>query len=310
VKLVTYRQGHGPYQPGAVIGERIVDVAKGIRLVTHGEAALSYDAGDYRLDMRRLLEWGLMPAVAAMVENLEEQLARGEERLQSLGVIAELNKVTLGPPILEPSKMVAVALNYQSHAEEAGVPIPKAPPLFPKYPSNLVGHKGLVKLPGVSSKIDYEGELALVIGSYASNVSRADAYSVIFGYSIMNDVTARDYQHMTSQFTAGKCMDTFAPTGPWIITSDEVPSPHELALETFVNDELRQEDSTGGMIFDIPDLIEYITSVMTLLPGDIIATGTPGGVGAFAKPPRWLEDGDTVRVSISGIGDLENGVAA
>ncbi len=218
-----------------------------------------------------------------------------------------LSKVTLAAP-LRPGKIIAIGRNYPEHAAELSHEVPAAPLIFAKFPSSIIGHGETISWrASITQKVDWEGELAVVIGKKARDVSEADAYKHVFGYTIANDVSARDLQlEVDSQWTRGKSLDTFCPMGPFIITRDEVPDPHALSVKTTVNDEVVQEGETGSMMFKIPQLIAYCSRMFTLEPGDVILTGTPPGVGHGRKPPQYLKHGDTVTVSISGIGELSN----
>lgn len=219
-----------------------------------------------------------------------------------------LSTVTLKAPVLHPSKIMCIGLNYRDHAAEANQPIPTYPTLFAKYPNCLIGSGESIVLPKISSQVDYEGELGVVIGRRARDVSEAEALSYVAGYLPFNDVSARDFQHRTSQWTIGKTFDTFGPMGPALVTVDEVADPQNLNLRVSIGDELLQNSNTRNLIFPVAELISYLSAVMTLEPGDVIATGTPGGVGGARKPPRYLQPGDTVRVEIEGLGVLENAV--
>ena len=218
--------------------------------------------------------------------------------------------VTLKAPILHPSKIMCIGLNYRDHAAESDQPLPDYPTVFAKYPNSVIGHGEPIVLPKISAQVDYEGELAVVIGRRAREVAHADALRYVAGYAPFNDVSARDFQHRTSQWTIGKTFDTFAPLGPALVTADEVPDPQALDLRVSIGKEILQSSNTGQMVFSVADLIAYLSAVMTLEPGDIIATGTPGGVGAARKPPRYLRPNETVRVEIEGLGRLENPIVA
>lgn len=196
----------------------------------------------------------------------------------------------------EPTKIVCVGLNYRDHAEESQLPLPEEPLLFLKPPSALVGHHGSIRLPTQSSRVEYEGELAVVIRAPCSRVPEQTALDYVAGYTILNDVTARDIQLRESQWTRAKGFDTFAPCGPWLVEGIDAS---DLSIETLLNGEVRQSSSTRQLIFPVPQIVSYISSVMTLEPGDIIATGTPAGVGI-------MRPGDTVEVRIEGIGSLIN----
>lgn len=222
----------------------------------------------------------------------------------------ELDTLRLGPPVPEPRKIICLGLNYSAHAAETKLDVPDAPMLFAKYATSLIGPGASIVLPAISQKVDYEGELAVVIGAPAKAVSEGRALDHVAGYMPFNDVSARDLQKQTSQWLAGKAIDTFAPCGPFLVTADEIPDPHALEIVTRVNGEVVQQDSTGLMIFSIRRIIAFVSSLMTLLPGDIIATGTPAGVGQERTPPLFLAAGDAVEVEIDGVGKLSNPVVA
>lgn len=212
-------------------------------------------------------------------------------------------------PIPRPPKIVAVGLNYMDHCRETGSEPPKRPLLFAKFPSSVTGHKALIEWrEGDTNQVDYEAELAVIIGRRARAVKAADAFEFIFGYTALNDVSARDLQFADGQWVRGKSLDTFCPMGPHIVTREEVPDPQGLRIVCRVNGEALQDSNTGEMIFDIPALIEYITRSITLESGDVIATGTPSGVGFSRKPPVYLKQGDEVEVYLDRIGSLINRV--
>ena len=219
-----------------------------------------------------------------------------------------LDAVRFLPLIPNPDKIICVGVNYRPHVEEMGREVPEHPLLFVRFPGSVVGHlQDLVK-PQASGRYDFEGELALVIGKPARHVSRDDAFSYIAGYTCFMDGTLRDWQRHTSQFTPGKNFEASGALGPALVTCDEVPEPAALRLVTTVNGVLMQEGCVGDLIFDIASLVEYCSTFTRLLPGDIIATGTPGGVGAARNPPVWLQPGDTVEVAVDGVGVLRNTV--
>ncbi len=217
-------------------------------------------------------------------------------------------KVEILAPIDRPGKILCVGLNYRDHVLEGGREIPEYPTIFLKASSSVIGHLQPILLPKVSQMIDFEAELAVVIGRKTTNCPKETAYDHIAGYTILNDVSARDYQNRTSQWTMGKSCDTFAPMGPVLVTRDEIPDPHTLKITGSLNGHQMQSSNTRHLIFTIPYLIEYISAVMTLEPGDIISTGTPGGVGVFREPPLFLKPGDEINVTIEGIGSLVNPV--
>jgi len=228
---------------------------------------------------------------------------------QPAGAGVALAEVQLLAPIDDAQKFLAIGMNYQDHAEEArkaGIPIPTSQLWFNKQISCITGPFDSIDMPKVSDKLDYEAELGVVIGQRCRHVSVADAQGVIGGYLVMNDVSVRDWQARSPTFTLGKSFDTHGPMGPWITTADEVPDPHALRLTLSVNGEPRQDASTGGMIYNIYEQIAYLSTVMTLEPGDLIATGTPANVGIALG--KFLKVGDVVRVEVQGLGAIENRV--
>ena len=221
-----------------------------------------------------------------------------------------LTSVHLQCPIPKPSKIVAIGLNYRDHAEEAHLAIPKEPLFFAKFVSAINGPFDPVLIPRSDPEIDYEAELAVVIGRTAKHVSADDAYDYVAGYMVLNDVTARKWQFSDKQWTRGKSSDTFCPAGPWLTTRDEIPDPHHLRVLARLNGRIVQDSDTSNMIFGVPQLIEHICEAITLEPGDIIATGTPAGVGVFRKPPSFLKPGDVIEVKIDGLGSIRNTMQA
>lgn len=216
--------------------------------------------------------------------------------------------VKLGTPIPNPGKVICVGRNYREHALEMKGEIPEIPVLFGKFSNALIGPEDAIEKPSMTKKLDYEAELTLVIGKEASKVSQADALNYIAGYTIGNDTTARDLQKRTPQWLQGKSIDRTTPIGPWVIPASLVKDPGNLDIKAFVNGEERQSSNTEKFIFDIPYLIEFISSIIRLEPGDIIMTGTPDGVGTAMNPPQYLQAGDTVTIEIENIGTLENKV--
>ena len=212
----------------------------------------------------------------------------------------------LGAPIARPSKIICIGLNYRKHAEEAGMPVPEAPILFMKASSSLCGPFDPIYIPKNSTQTDWEVELAVVIGKRAKYVKKENAYDYIAGYCIHNDVSERDFQlRQGGQWTKGKSADHFAPIGPYLVTKEEIPNPHQLSIWLEVNGKLLQNSITSDLIFDIPTLVSYVSNYMTLLPGDVISTGTPAGVGMGLPEPRYLVPGDRVRLGIEGLGESE-----
>ena len=276
MKLVTFTQGTET-RIGRLEGDEIID--------------LSSIAGD----MISFLEAG---------EDALENARRADATRVALA------DVRLDAPVPRPPKILAVGLNYAAHIEEAGMETPKLPMIFNKQSTAAADPFGDVHLPKVSPLLDYEGELGVVIGKRCRHVPRDLAHQVVAGYVATNDLSVRDWQIRVPTFTMGKSFDTHCPFGPAIVTPDEVGDPHTLDLTTHVNGELRQSTNTKHLIFDCFDLIEHLSTAFTLEPGDLISTGTCGGVAASFKPPKWLVPGDVVRVEIGNIGAIENTVIA
>lgn len=220
-----------------------------------------------------------------------------------------LSSVELLAPVGRDAKIICVGLNYADHAAEGGVDPPDEPLIFAKLPSSVIGHGRSVVLPMLSDEVDFEAELGVVIGRQARQVSPVEARDYVFGYTCVNDVSARDLQVRDQQWTRAKSLDTFCPVGPWIVTVDEIPDPQALGIRCLLNGEVMQDSSTASMIFGVDDLVSFISQGITLAPGDLIATGTPGGVGFLRHPPRYLSRGDDVRVEIDRIGYLDNPVS-
>jgi acylpyruvate hydrolase len=214
----------------------------------------------------------------------------------------------LHAPIADPGKFICIGLNYRDHAEETGNAIPKEPPIFAKWSNAIIDPGEPILRPRGSRQLDWEVELGVVIGRPARYVAREQALDYVWGYTIINDASARDFQMLTSQWMAGKIFETAAPIGPYIADRTEVPDPHTLSLKTFVNDKQVQNGNTKTFIFDVRYLVSYLSGLITLMPGDVIATGTPPGVGLGMKPPVYLNAGDVVRMEITGLGTLENPV--
>jgi 2-keto-4-pentenoate hydratase/2-oxohepta-3-ene-1,7-dioic acid hydratase in catechol pathway len=256
----------------------------------------------------------LAPALPA---RMPEFLAAGADALAHAADVLEsrrhrmaLADVHLESPVPRPGKFLAVGLNYADHVAESGMERPAHPTVFNKQTTCVTGPFDAVHLPRVSFALDYEGELAFVIGRRCRHVPRERAREVIAGYCVANDVSVRDWQLRTPTMTIGKSFDTHGPLGPWLTTADEIVDPHGLGLRTWVNGELRQESNTRQLIFDCFALVEHLSTAFTLEPGDVISTGTPGGVGIVRQPPAWLAAGDVVRVEIERLGAIEQRVIA
>ena len=283
MKLVTFTH-EGATRLGIAVGDAVVDLAQAAPALPL-EMVAFLEAGDAALEAARAA-------------------AGSDARIP-------LAEVTLESPILRPPKILAVGVNYRDHIEEAkegGMQIPEHPLIFNKQSTSAHPPFAPFHLPRASSVLDYEGELGVVIGKRCRHVPRDRASEVIAGYTIVNDVTVRDWQLRTPTFTMGKSFDTHCPMGPWIVTADEFGDPHTHDLKTWVNGELRQSSNTKNLVFDCFTLVEHLSTAFTLEPGDVIPTGTPGGVGIAMKPPQLLKAGDVVKIAIDGIGEIESGV--
>lgn len=278
MKLVTFTHNNET-RVGAVVETKVVDGKNNTKIPATMLEFLS--AGDSALDA------------------MQRQIDSGEGRIA-------LDQVKLHAPVPRPGKYLGVALNYADHIEETGRDKPEYPSFFTKQSTCVIGHGDAIHRPKVSDKLDYEGELAFVIGKRCRHVPVDKAHQVIAGFTIANDVSVRDWQFRSPTFTLGKSFDTHGPLGPWLVTSDEIPDPHNLDLKTWIDDELRQNSNTRNMIFNCYEMIAYLSQAMTLEPGDVIATGTPAGVGVKMKPRGYMLPGQTVRVEIEGIGMLVN----
>ena len=232
------------------------------------------------------------------------------EDLTAGAAVGSLDDVRLLAPIPKPSKVICVGRNYAEHAAETGSAVPDRPQLFAKFANAIVGPGVDVVKPSITNALDYEAELVAVIGRRATRVSETEALDFVFGYTCGNDISARDLQFGDTQWLRGKSLDTFAPTGPWIVTADEIPDPQVLPIRCRVNGELRQSDTTANMVFSVAQIIAFATEAITLEAGDVIFTGTPSGVGHGMHPPRYLTVGDAVRVEIDGIGAIEQRIVS
>jgi len=278
----------------------------------------------YRLDCEKLFERAEQPENSLSWFDMDSewfQKARetSEKITEDDGALAEAkNRGWLVPsqdaywfaPVPRPGKLICIGLNYRDHAAESNMTIPKQPVVFSKFSTAVIAPGEPVVLPSTSEQVDYEAELAVVIGRRAKDVSAARALDYVLGYTCFNDVSARDFQFADGQWQRGKSCDTFAPMGPTIVTADEVPNPHNLSIKLILNGQAMQDSNTDQLIFGIPELIEFLSQTMTLEPGDVIATGTPSGVGFARKPPVFLKSGDKMEVVIEKVGTLNNPVVA
>lgn len=280
-----------------------------LRFEENGAAKLGVLRGGEVVSLEAL--GALYPTMLSLIDGGDDALDEVRHALSSATESRPLKDIKLLAPIERPGKFLAIGMNFQKHVEEAkrlGVAIPEKQFWFNKQTSCLAGPFDPIE-PGVTQALDYEVELVAVIGKSAKNVPADDALSHIFGYTVGNDVSARDWQKHSPSFTVGKSFDTHGPIGPWIVTADEIADPQGLGLRCIVNGETRQDSDTGQMVHDIAHQIEYLSTAFTLDPGDLIATGTPEGVGVGMQPPRFLRPGDVVRCEIDDIGSIENIVA-
>ena len=303
MKLAQFKTKDSAQQRlGILIGDVVCDVAELARAVKSAGG----NPPDWLLEVTDTLE--VIKGGSAALEAISSLLGRS----QALGGGGQATAYDLDSieflPAVYPSKILAIGRNYAEHAAEGGAELPKAPLLFNKLPNALSAHKAPIVLPIISEQVDFEAELAVIIGSTARRVSEAEALEHIFGYSLINDVSARDLQFGDGQWTRGKSLDTFAPLGPFITTRDEIEDVQTLKIEGVLNGEVMQSSNTSKMIFKVAYLVSYLSQGITLQPGDVIASGTPDGVGIFRKPPVLLKAGDVFEVKIEKVGALRNPV--
>lgn len=302
MKLVTFVAG-GQIHWGALHGEMAIDLnlARALFLASRGLEA-KYLANDV-LDFLRQGE--------SAWEAAQETLEFFGHRLMD-GISFRRENVTLLAPLSNPPKVIGIGLNYAEHRREHSSEQPAYPVLFAKFPSAIIGpDEAITWDPNITQAVDYEGELGIVIGKRARRVSEVEALDFVFGYCNVNDISARDLQFDekgAKQWTRGKSLDTFCPLGPYIVSKDEIADVHNLSIRTWVNGELRQESNTANMVSNVAQLVSFISQGITLLPGDIIASGTPSGVGHYRQPPVYLQPGDVVEVEVEGLGRLRNPV--
>ncbi|HEV3214785.1 MAG TPA: fumarylacetoacetate hydrolase family protein [Vicinamibacterales bacterium] len=310
MRLVTYSR-KGGVALGALLADEVADLHRAHR------AALKH-RGD--LDELAVAALRIPPDLVEFLQGGEASLAAARralafvEQQRAAGHAPDLcdplADVELLAPVLRPGKVVCLGLNYRSHLAEIGEPASEYPILFTKAATSLIGHGQPIVLPRISRQVDYEGELAVVIGRRGKYIPEKDALSHVAGYTCANDVSANDIEFRTSQWTSGKMLDTFCPLGPVLVTRDEIPNPGALRIKTVLNGKTVQDGATSDMVFSVPFLVSYISSLATLEPGDLILTGTPAGIGCNQRPPVFLQPGDRISIQIDGIGTLTNPVAA
>ena len=305
MKLAQFKtKGSDEQRLGVLLGDEVCDVAE----LARAEKSSGGEVSDWLLEVNSSLD--VINRGAEGLRDLSALVSGERPRSGRAGVAAFSLDAIEFLPATYARKILAIGRNYIDHAIEGGAEPPKAPLLFNKLPNSLNAHNGSIVLPAISSQVDYEAELAVVIGRIAKRVSEADALDYIFGYSLINDVSARDLQYGDGQWTRGKGLDTFAPLGPFITTRDEIEDIQALKIEGILNGEVRQSSNTVKMIFKVAYLVSYLSQGITLEPGDVIATGTPDGVGIFRKPPVVLKAGDVFEVRIEKLGTLRNPVVA
>jgi 2-keto-4-pentenoate hydratase/2-oxohepta-3-ene-1,7-dioic acid hydratase in catechol pathway len=273
--------------------------------------ALTPGSEDRIIDLNRA-DPGLPDNIIAFLEGGEAVRAKAQQVIGAGTSAAQtgLAAVHLQAPVPRPGKIICIGLNYRDHAAESGQAIPTYPVIFAKFSNVVIAHGQAIVLPKISQEVDYEAELGVVIGKRCKSVSEAEALSYVGGYVPFHDVSARDYQMRTSQWVIGKTFDTFGPMGPSLTTADEIPDPQTLDISLSIGGEVLQSSNTRNLIFTVAQLVHHLSAVMTLEPGDLIATGTPGGVGAARNPKRFLKPGERVRIEIERLGVLENPVVA
>ncbi|RDW16562.1 FAA hydrolase family protein [Oceanobacillus arenosus] len=308
MKLVSFQQKDRlhTYRIGVLEGDKVIDIQSAYQaLLSSGkEESIAADEMESELptDPSQFFAIGT-PAIEKAKKAYQYILNKRDE-----GQSFPLKDIKLGAPISSPGKIICVGKNYADHVAEMQSDIPEYPVLFAKFNNALIGPEDAIETSDVTKKLDYEVELAFVIGKMATKVKQEEALSYIAGYTIGNDTSARDLQKRTPQWLQGKTLDRSTPIGPWVVTADEISDPGNLSIRSFVNGVERQASNTSHLIFDIPFLIEFISNLITLNPGDIILTGTPDGVGFAMDPPQFLEDGDVVTLEIEKIGRMENKV--
>lgn len=309
MRLLTYRC-RGQSRTGCLHGDRIVDLNYAYTALLQSQGymrAVRIADAFVPADMTGLLQGGA-DSLAKAKEAVE--YAVRHELSPDLPVFVPLAEAKLEAPVTQPGKIICVGHNYREHIMEMGRDIPTIPVVFAKFGNTLIGPQDDIVHYPVSDQLDYEVELAVVIGKRARHVAQADALDYVAGFTVANDVTYRDLQRRTIEWLQGKTVEGTLPMGPHLVTLDELADPAQLEVSLTVNGEERQRSNTRNLVFTVPFLVEFLSNLMTLEPGDIILTGTPGGVGVAMDPPSFLKDGDVVRVEIEGLGAIENKVAA
>jgi 2-keto-4-pentenoate hydratase/2-oxohepta-3-ene-1,7-dioic acid hydratase in catechol pathway len=286
------------------VGNAILDLEKASQVLLQSAPKLPSDmlsfleAGDEALRAARRIE--------------EAMISMGDldRQLKEEGVLHTENHVRLTAPILNPRKIVCIGLNYRDHCTEQNIALPQSPVIFTKFTTAIIGQNDAIVHPALTKQLDYEAELAFIIGKKGRHIPEEEALNYVAGYMICHDVSARDVQFSDKQWVRGKSFDTFAPMGPYLVTGDEIGDPHNLDIKLYLNGQLLQDSNTRHLVFNVPYLIAFLSKAFTFLPGDVVSTGTPAGVGVFRKPPIFMKPGDTVEIEIAKIGRLTNRVVA
>lgn len=305
MKLVTFTQ-NGFTRIGAIEGEQVIDLNAAFKAKLEAEG---------KIRAEKIAEAYIPADMEGFLQGGKESLALAKEAVQyalnhesAVQLVFGKADVKIGAPVTNPGKMICVGHNYREHILEMGRELPTHPVVFAKFANTIVGPEDDIPFYPISEQLDYEAEFAFVVGKRAKNVSQEDALDYVAGYTIVNDVTYRDIQRRTIEWLQGKAVDGSAPMGPWLVTSDELTDPSGLEISLSVNGEERQRSNTSNLVFTVQRLVEFLSELMTLEPGDVILTGTPGGVGVAREPQAFLKDGDVVRIEVDKVGVLENKV--
>lgn len=305
MKLLHYRKDSG-YRLGLLRGEYIVDLKRGWREYAK-KNGLNKEKACMFEDMISFFNDGRKASAGAeKVGRYADKLIKNNNIHKKF--IMKQDGVEIGPPVLHPEKIICIGLNYRDHCEEGGKEIPKSPVVFAKFSTAITGHNGSVVKPPATKKLDFEAELAFVIGKEGRWIARKDWREYVAGFTIVNDISARDIQFSDGQWIRAKSFDTFAPVGPYLVTIDEIKNPHNLDISLTLNGKVMQDSNTKNLIFNVPYLVSFLSKVVTLKPGDIVSTGTPPGVGVFRNPPVLLKHNDVMEATIEKIGTLKNRV--
>jgi len=306
MKLVTFTHA-GNTRIGALEGDKVIDLNASFiaKLTADGKYRAKKIADAYiPTDMRGFLEGG-QESLNLAKEAIEFALNKS---VSAIPLVFSENEVKLNAPVTNPEKIICVGHNYREHILEMGREIPPYPLVFAKFPNTIIGPEDDIPFYPISEQLDYEGEFTFIVGKRAKDVSEEDALDYVAGYTVCNDVTYRDLQRRTLQWLQGKSVDGTAPMGPWLVTADELTNPSNLEISLSVNGEERQRSNTKNLVFSVQHLLSFLSKKMTLEPGDVIMTGTPGGVGVARDPQAFLKDGDVVRIEVENVGVLENKV--